>query len=241
MTTFSQRLKKRKGLMRSPIRVHEMDTPTTLLAAMVKEHVKKQMAAIEFEIRKMADNAVEQVRTLVPQLKAKSIQEIEQHIRTRAIEIRGAKGESGKDGVGTQGIPGKDGQSIIGPAGNDGQDGHTYSETELKEMFTPILKNLYEEYAKRIQQMLSRRKDGGGGGGGGGMGACQHEIKNTSSATTTVSTTYPIAAGGAAVMAYYNGQQIQKDTHFTVGADRKTLTLLFVPDDDTNINLVYVR
>lgn len=78
-------------------------------------------------------------------------------------------------------------------------------------------------------------------GGGGGMGNVQHESVSVSSATTTVSINSRIAGGGFAIWAYYQGQLIVRGTHYTVGGDYKTLTLLFTPQDSTAIDLIYFR
>lgn len=80
-------------------------------------------------------------------------------------------------------------------------------------------------------------------GGGGGMGNWQHESKTVNDSTTTVATSYKIGAGGFAILAFYQGQQIHRGTHYTVGGDRKTLTLTFTPTagGDTTIDIVYVR
>jgi hypothetical protein len=56
-----------------------------------------------------------------------------------------------------------------------------------------------------------------------------------------VSTLFPIGGNGFAIWCYYNGQLIMRGEHYTVGADKKTLTLTFTPDDSTKIDIIYMR
>ena len=93
-----------------------------------------------------------------------------------------------------------------------------------------VIRGLKKEFAKASGPKQS---------GGGGMGNIQHETKAVSSATTTVATTYSIAGGGYAIWAYYNGQLIMRGTHYTVSG--KTLTLTFTPQDNTSIDIIYIR
>lgn len=100
-----------------------------------------------------------------------------------------------------------------------------------------VIKGL-RDVVEKIKREVSKKTSGGGGG----MGNIQHETKNTSSATTTVTTNYPISNGGYGIIgAYYQSAFIVRGEHYTVGGDRKTLTLLFTPEDNTKIDLVYVR
>lgn len=96
-----------------------------------------------------------------------------------------------------------------------------------------------EDLKREIKSVAQMKKQGGGGGG---MGNIQHETNAVSSATTTVTTQYSISQNGYGIIgAYYQGQLLFRGTHYTVGGDRKTLTLTFTPDDNTNIDIVYVR
>lgn len=101
-----------------------------------------------------------------------------------------------------------------------------------------VIRGLQKELAS-IKREVARKDKGGGGGG---MGQVQHESTDVSSATTQVTTIYKIAGNGYAIMgAYYQGQLIMRGTHYTVGGDRKTLNLLFTPQDSTVIDIIYVR
>lgn len=103
-----------------------------------------------------------------------------------------------------------------------------------------VIKGLVEELALLKREV--RKKAEKGGATGGGMGQVQHETKDVSSATTTVTTDYKIAGNGYAIMgAYYQSALIMRGEHYTVGGDRKTLTLLFTPQDSTKIDIIYVR
>lgn len=96
---------------------------------------------------------------------------------------------------------------------------------------TKVIKGL-DKQIKNLQRAVKEK-------GGGGMGNVQHESTNVSSATTTVTTTYSVAGNGFAIWPYYNGQLIVRGTHYTI-SDR-TLTLLFTPQDSTNIDIIYIR
>jgi len=112
--------------------------------------------------------------------------------------------------------------------------------TQEESIAISIIKGL----TKRLEAIEReiRRKDKKGSGGGGGMGMPQHETFAVSSATTTITTNYPIAFNGNAIMtANYQGSFIVRGTHYTVGGDRKTLTLLFTPENETSIDIIYVR
>lgn len=85
----------------------------------------------------------------------------------------------------------------------------------------------------------SIREKSGGGGGGGGMGNFQHESKSVSSSSTFVDTTYNIGGGGFALWVYYQGQMIARGNAYTVSGKR--ITLLFTPEDNTFIDVIYIR
>lgn len=97
------------------------------------------------------------------------------------------------------------------------------------------LKEKFEEFKNAIKN-IQRAK-----GGGGGMGNVQHESFSVSSVTTTISVSQKISGMGYAIWAYYNGQNIVRGTHFSVGNDLKTLTLTFVKNDNTIIDIIYIR
>jgi hypothetical protein len=97
----------------------------------------------------------------------------------------------------------------------------------------------FDKIIKNIRNSIREKR--GGGSKGGGMGNPQHESKSVTSASTSVTTNSKIGANGYAIWAYYQGQMIVRGTHYTVGADLKTLTLLFTPQDSTAIDLIYIR
>lgn len=133
-----------------------------------------------------------------------------------------------------------------GDKGKNGKDGSPDTANQIADKLNTtqetvdisVIKGLQKELAL-IKREISRKEKGGGGGG---MGQVQHESTNVSSTTTQITTTYKIAGNGYAIMgAYYQGQLIMRGTHYTVGGDRKTLTLLFTPQDSTVIDIIYVR
>lgn len=123
-------------------------------------------------------------------------------------------------------------QGIQGKKGDKGDKGDSVTKEEVLAELTPEIANIRQE----IKRVASAKKEGGGGGG---MGNVQHETKAVSSATTSVNTTYNIGGGGYALWAYYQGQLIMRGVHYTVSG--KTISLLFTPDDNTNIDIIYIR
>ena len=176
---------------------------------------------------------------------AKKTKEVINSIETRLsdalqrIEIKVAEVQKHTPKKGEKGDPGEPGKK-----GDDGSPdtanqiaGKLNTTQETVDM--SVIKGLQKELAS-IKREVSRKEKGGGGGGG--MGQVQHESTNISSATTQVTTAYKIAGNGYAIMgAYYQGQLIMRGTHYTVGGDRKTLSLLFTPQDSTVIDIIYVR
>lgn len=97
---------------------------------------------------------------------------------------------------------------------------------------------------RELMQKVARlgRDQKGGGKAGGGMGNTVHKSFNLTSATTSVVLDSAIAAGGYAIMgAYYEGGFVARGVGYTVGGDRKTIALLFTPEDGTHLDVVYVR
>jgi len=150
------------------------------------------------------------------------------------------KGDPGKDSY----VPGPKGDSIKGDPGKDGSP-DTPSEivnkintlTNVIEIKT--IKGLFDTI-KALQLSIRDRK-GGSGKSGGGMGNIQHEEYATSSATTSISTSYKIAGMGNALWVSYNGQDLSKGTHFTVGSDQKAINLLITLQDSTHVKVTYIR
>lgn len=163
---------------------------------------------------------------------------------------KGEKGELGKDGKdGKPGREGKDGRDsfVPGPKGDRGDPGKDGSPDNPKDIAKKlntltgvlemtVIKGLEKQLANVIRTTRER-----GISKGGGMGNVQHETFNVSSATTSIDSAYPIAGGGYAIWGFYQGQQIQRGTHYTVGSNRRTLTLTFTPEDSTVITLIYIR
>ena len=96
-----------------------------------------------------------------------------------------------------------------------------------------VIKGL-ESQIKNIFSSLREKK-----GGGGGMGNWIHQSFNVNSSTTTITLSNNIAANGFAVLAFYQGQFIVRGTHYTQSG--KVLTLTFTPDDNTIIDIAFVR
>lgn len=122
------------------------------------------------------------------------------------------------------------------------EDGKTPTKKELLALVKPILKAWKEDFDLRLAQGLRALQSSARAGSasrGGGMGNAQHETKNVSSATTSVSLSSDVAASGRAIWASYQGQFLVYGTHYTISG--KTMTLLFTPQDDTFIDITYIR
>lgn len=147
--------------------------------------------------------------------------------------LRGPKGEPGK--------PGRDGRDGKSTQGKDGRDGSPdtpgdivkklESLTGVQRLDKSAIKGLEEQFREIMKELREARKQmkkeqgGGGSGGGGGLGNVQHEVFSISAGTTGVTTAFPIAGGGNAIFkAAYEGQELDKDVHFTIGGNRKDIT-----------------
>ncbi len=258
--TLTQRLAaKSKGLTRSPLQLRPSVSPESVIAMLpeiAKEIVNARMIILERAIRAEAEQVISDIRAIVPILERESSEAILEHIRSRAVEIRGEPGYTPIKGVDyfDGKTPTKDElTSLIKPMipapvkGDKGDDGSPDSPEEIvgkinksERLIDFKMISGLNEWVNKVQQIV-REKKGGGSGGGGGMGAFQSELKNVSSATTTISTTYAIAGNGQVLWLSYNGQALHRGTDYTVGSDRKTITLLFTPTDSTVIQVDYIR
>lgn len=145
--------------------------------------------------------------------------------------------KNGKDGLrgeqGLQGIPGKDGSPDT-PLQIAEKLNMTKESININ-----VIKGLEERFSSSIRTIKEKTV------GGGGMGNIQHEIFNVSASTTTITTAYPIAGGGFAIFgAFYQGQQIHRGTHYTVGSNRRTIAIVAAAlalENNTQITIVYMR
>lgn len=156
------------------------------------------------------------------------------------IGLTGQKGDSGLMGkMGMRGKTGDDGKKgIMGDRGDKGPDGRSIKPLEIWNKIVS-LKELKDFIIQIAQGVAKREAARGGGGGGGGMGNPLHESFSTTSATTTVTVANGIAANGNAIWVYYEGQFLVKDTHYTISG--RVLTFTFTLDDDSNIDVTYIR
>jgi hypothetical protein len=170
------------------------------------------------------------------------------------------KGDAGKDGKsikgpkgekGDKGDAGKDGKSIKGPKGVDGRKLKTVellkkinkAKNGIKISSISGLESILDGFRRAMRENVRQKH---GGGGGGGMGNPQHEVFDISAGTTAVTTNHPIAAGGNAIFkSAYQGMALDKDIHFTVGANRKTITfdagVAAQFENNTVFSLTYIR
>jgi len=102
------------------------------------------------------------------------------------------------------------------------------------------IKNLEERL-----RALEERPTGTGGGGASQISLqymlgkmLKNQRFNTSSATTTLTLNDKIA-GDVCIWLRYQGQMMHYGTHYTISGT--TVTLTFTPDDDTNVDVTYIR
>ncbi len=165
----------------------------------------------------------------------KQIENVFTEVTARIREIQLMRGPQGAPGTqGAPGVRGKDGSPDTGE-----QIAKKLNKTKGT-VSMAVIAGLLEEIQALKREV--RKKGDKGGTASGGMGNVQHETKQLTALSTTVSTNFPISGGGYAIMgAYYQSALIMRGEHYTVGGDRKTLTLLFTPEDNTKIDIIYVR
>lgn len=157
--------------------------------------------------------------------------------------IPGPPGETGPEGkrgkVGKTGLPG-----LQGEKGETGERGSPDTPEDIAKKLNTLTEAIDQSAIKGLSKLVEtlrqsiREKKGGGGGG---VGNVEHQRFELNSGTTTVTTQFPIAGGGFAIQAYYNGQFYIRGIAYTVGSDRRTLTLQFTPGDNTVLDVVYNR
>lgn len=210
------------------------------LSSMKPEPVEKESSKEDDEEDETEDETMsqEEIKAFINQCMPtheKIVELLKPHI---PAPIPGLKGEDSM-------IPGPKGDSIKGDPGENGspdtpdQIVEKLNTTE-ESVNMSVVKGL-SNVIKSLRVAIQDKRKGGGGKAGGGMGAILHEQFSTSSATTTVSTASKIAGMGTALWLFYNGQQLMKGTHFTVGSDQKTITFIIALQDSTNVSITYIR
>lgn len=225
-----------------------------ILQQEILEETKKAREAIEAKI----PETIAKIEAQIPSLRSFAEEKIQQHISSRAIEIRGEDGKTPKKGVDYfDGAPGKTPTEIElkklinsfvppprkGDKGDKGADGSPDTPDQIinkinkasgKIKLTAIagLVEQFETFKKAI--MLKR-----GEGGRGGMGNFVYKEFTGNGVTTTFTLDYNVASGGKAIMLLYNGQPQEYATHYTVSG--KTITTTFTPEDGLVLWAWYIR
>lgn len=240
--------------LKEAIRRSRKTADTDILGTLV-EQTAERLASDFLETLRPTITAqiTKEVSQILPEALASAKDSITTYLRDVTPTLRGPKGDSikgdpgapGKASVipGPPGEPGKPGEP--GAPGTPGKNGSPDTPDQvIAKINTAKLKikrssieGLEEAFAG-IRSAISQK---GSRSSGGGMGNVQHQHTAVSSATTTVATTSRIAGGGYALWVYYQGQLLARGTHYTVGGDQKTLTLLITPDDSTFIDIIYMR
>lgn len=101
-----------------------------------------------------------------------------------------------------------------------------------------VIKGLKDKFATMMRAIKEKT---GGSPKGGGMGSVVHQTIDLTSASTSFTCSSKVAANGYAIWATYEGANIVRGTAYTMGSDRKTVTLLFTPEDNTHIDLIFIR
>lgn len=102
-----------------------------------------------------------------------------------------------------------------------------------------VLKGFEEKWnqlLKLVQSKQTGRKDRPASGG---MGNWVHQRFALTSATTSVTLSSKVAANGLAHIVRYQGQVLMYGVQYTISG--KTLTLLFTPNNSTNLDIAFVR
>lgn len=151
--------------------------------------------------------------------------------------------------IGKNGQDGKTpilGVDFIVPIPENGKDGSPDTPDEIATKLNTLEQKVeikaikgIEDIIRKLQMSIREAKRSGGKLGSGGMGNWVHQVFNTSSATTSVTVDNNIAAGGNAIIVRYQGQMLAHGQQYTVSG--KTITFTFALEDDTFIDITYVR
>lgn len=142
--------------------------------------------------------------------------------------VRMTKGEDGEDGEdGKDGSPDKP-LEIAGKLNTTQESVDVTVIKGLKQFMTDI------RVAVRGIASGSKPKSQSGG-----MGNWVHEQFAVSSATTVVTLASSVAANGTAILVRYQGQLLAHSVQYTISG--KSITLGFTPEDDTTVDVTYVR
>jgi len=150
----------------------------------------------------------------------------------------GKDGENGRDSL----VPGPKGDK--GDEGKPGKDGSPDTPEQIINKINTLEEKIEQKTIKGLPAFLknlqnSFREATRKSQTGGGMGNWVHQSFSVNSSTTYVDLTYNVAANGYALMVFYQGQFIARGTHYTQSGKRITLT--FAPDNNTTIDVAYVR
>jgi len=193
-------------------------------------------------------------------LREKCLDYIKNSVESKLSTIlKGDKGDKGEDGYSPnvssiikEAVKQVESKIKIPKNGEDGEDGSpdtpdmvinkvNLSDKKIKasriEGFFEEIKSLKDLFKK--SQAYKTKPSGG-------MGLPIHETFNISTGTISVTTEYPIAGNGNAIFkSNYEGSGMDKDIHFTVGADRKTInfnsTVQAQFADGTTFSITYIR
>jgi len=187
------------------------------------------------------------------------------------VQLQVKDGVDGESIIGPKGLPGKDsvvagpkgdkpvagvdypipknglpGEGIPGLPGKDGDNGSPDKPEEIAIKLNETTGSVKRKVIMGLEEELvsikkAIREKSAGGQSGGGMGKVLHEEFSTSSATTTITTVSRIAGNGTALWVFYNGQQLMKGTHYTIGSDQRTITFVITLQDDTKVSVTYIR
>jgi hypothetical protein len=204
-------------------------------------------------IDKRLGNIIEEIKPEVAKAVEKIAKQLIEEKKVGPAGPRGPMGLRGQSITGPQGPRGKDGKSIRGPrglngkngVGKDGKDGSPDKPLMIARKLNTLEGVIDQSVIKGLPLTLKNlfnalsSKKAVRPQAGGGVGNVVHESKSVSSATTSLTLNANVAASGHAIWAFYQGQYLVYGTHYTMS--NKTMALLFTPQDDTFIDITYIR
>ena len=213
--------------------------------------------SLKTEIDKEINNKTQEIKKEIPDLN-KVLESIKGKDGGKGeVGIKGDRGEKGQKGDdgrdGKDGLLGKQGERGLmgvqgekgtkGEIGKTGKDGSPDKPEDIAKKLNTLANVLKISLIAGLEERLNKIAWGARGKvvskGGGGMGDWVHQSFNVNSSTTAITVSADIAGNGFALLAFYQGQNIFRGTHYTQSG--RVLTLLFTPTDNTVIDVTFVR
>lgn len=219
----------------------------SLAEKLVKQEVERITSELITEVKEKLNRIVEEIETSTPKICEEIAENIKEHTMASPEKF---KGDDGKDYILTDDDKQEIASKITVPVvkqiiekrevirelpsiTNQIKEVAKYEEpTEIASKLNTLDEKVkmsvidgLEKKFELLKQTIQNIKRGSGGTGGGGMGNTQHETFAISAGTTSITTAYPIAGSGNAIFSFtYENARLEMTNHYTVGANRKTIT-----------------